>query len=117
MTDDNPSYNGIGAEFDGGHEAVNHSTKEYAREDGININTAESYFAIIKRGIYGTFHHVSFKHLPRYCDEFDFRWNHRKVDDGERTVAALAMTEGKRLTYAEPEGCEKTYVNQKYNKN
>jgi len=100
MTDDNSSYNGIGVEFDGGHEAVKHSAKEYARKDGANINTAESYFAIMKRGIYGTFHHVSTRHLPRYCDEFDFRWNHRKIDDGERTVAALAMTEGKRLTYA-----------------
>lgn len=100
MTDDNPSYNGIGAEFSSGHESVNHSAKEYARKDGANINTAESYFAIMKRGIYGTFHHVSKEHLQRYCNEFDFRWNHRKINDGERTIAALAMTEGKRLTYA-----------------
>jgi hypothetical protein len=100
MTDDNPSYNGIGAEFAGGYESVNHSAKEYARKGGANINTAESYFAIMKRGIYGTFHHVSTRHLPRYCDEFDFRWNHRRIDDGEGTVAALAMTGGKRPTYA-----------------
>jgi len=100
MTDDNPSYNGIGAEFAGGHESVNHSAKEYARKDGANINTAESCFAIMKRGIYGTFHHVSTRHLPRYCDEFDFRWNHRRIDDGEWAVAALAMTGGNRLTFA-----------------
>ena len=79
MTDDNPSYRGIGAEFEGGHEAVKHSVKEYARKDGANINTAESYFAIMKRGIYGTFHHVSTRHLPRYCDEFDFRWNRGRL--------------------------------------
>ncbi len=99
MTDDNPSYKGIGAEFDGGHEVVKHSAREYARKDGANINTTESYFAIMKRGIYGTFHHVSTKHLPRYCAEFDFRWNHRKEDDGERTVAAVTGAEGKRLMY------------------
>ena len=100
MTDDNPSYNGIGEEFCGGHESVNHSAREYARNDGANINTAESYFAVMKRGVYGTFHHVSTKHLPRYCDEFDFRWNYRNIDDGERTIAALAMVKGKRLSYA-----------------
>jgi len=100
VTDENPSYGGIGAEFDGGHESVNHTAKEYARADGVNTNTVESYFAIMKRGIYGTFHHVSKTHLPRYCDEFAFRWNNRGVDDGQRVENALARVDGKRLTYA-----------------
>lgn len=69
MTDDFKSYKGLNREFVGGHKVVNHSNKEYVRGD-VYTNTAESYFALLKRGIHGTFHHVSKKHLGRYCDEF-----------------------------------------------
>lgn len=65
----------------------------------MHVNTAEAFFALPKRGIHGTFHHVSKRHLGRYADESSFRWNHRKVKDGVRTVAALKATEGKRLVY------------------
>jgi len=98
VTDELPSYNGIGEDFEGGHKTVNHSAGEYARDD-INVNSAESFFALLKRGVHGTFHHVSKKHLHRYCDEFSFRWDHRKVTDGERTVAAIEGVVGKRLMY------------------
>ena len=101
MTDEFPSYRGIGKEFDGGHETVNHGEKEYARGDA-HVNNAESYFALLKRGIHGTFHHISKKHLGRYCDEFDFRWSHRKITDGERAAAAIRQAEGKRLMFAAP---------------
>ena len=80
------------------HDSTCHSKREYLRGE-VHSNTAESYFALLKRGIHGTFHHVSVGHLPRYCDEFSFRWNHRKVTDGERTNAALRAAEGKRLIY------------------
>ena len=71
------------------------------RDDGlsINTNTAESFFALLKRGHYGTFHQLSKKHLHRYCTEFGFRWNHRKVSDGTRMVAAIKGAEGRRLMY------------------
>ena len=55
----------------------------------ISTNTGESYFALLKRGHYGIFHQLSKKHLHRYCDEFTFRWDHRKVTDGERMVAVV----------------------------
>lgn len=100
MTDEWKAYNGIGKEFAGGHESVNHGMREYARGD-VNVNSAESYFALLKRGVHGIFHHVSREHLARYCDEFSFRWNHRKVTDGERTVAAIQGIFGKRLSYRE----------------
>jgi transposase-like protein len=101
MTDELPSYAGIGKEFKGGHEIVHHGEGEYARgkDYDIHVNGAESYFALLKRGIHGTFHHVSKKHLHRYCDEFNFRWDERKTTDGERTVAAIKGGEGKRLVY------------------
>jgi transposase-like protein len=72
MTDEWAAYTGIGKEFSGGHEVVSHSKGEYVRGNA-STNTAESYFALLKRGIHGAFHHVSKTHLHRYCDEFSFR--------------------------------------------
>ena len=98
MTDDFSSYHGLGREFSGGHETVNHGEHEYVRGDA-HVNSAESFFALFKRGVHGTFHHVSKGHFHRYADEFGFRWDHRKVTDGERTVAAIQGSAGKRLAY------------------
>ena len=83
------------------HKSVKHSAKEYVRKEGdfkVHTNTAESKFSLLKRGIIGTFHQVSKKHLPLYLAEFDHRFNNRKITDGERTVSALKTAEGKRLT-------------------
>jgi transposase-like protein len=82
------------------HDQVNHVAKEYVRyEDGICIttNTIEGYFATLKRGINGVYHHVGKQHLHRYLSEFDFRYNSRKEKDGDRTLMALKSTGGKRL--------------------
>jgi hypothetical protein len=98
MTDDLAPYRTIGRTFIGGHKWVRHNMQEYSRGDA-HCNTCESYFALLKRGIHGSFHHVSKQHLQRYCDEFSSRWNHRKVTDGERTEAALRLAPGCRLTY------------------
>jgi transposase-like protein len=84
------------------HHQVNHFRDEYVRyENGMRIttNTVEGYFGILKRGINGTYHHVGQQHLHRYLDEFDFRYNTRKITDGERTVAAIQRVSGKRLMY------------------
>ena len=93
-------YKRVGAKFT--HHAVDHRAKEYARkEKGLvaHSNTVESSFSLLKRGVYGTFHSVSKKHLHLYLAEFDHRWNHRKTSDGERTVAGVKKARGKRLTY------------------
>jgi hypothetical protein len=50
----------------------------------------------------GSFHHISKQHLDRYCDEFSFRWDHRKTTDSERTIEAINGAEGKRLMYRDP---------------
>jgi hypothetical protein len=52
--------------------------------------------------VYGTFHHVSKKHLHRYCSEFDFRWNGRGLEDAQRRDEAVKGAEGKRLYYSRP---------------
>ncbi|MEI7012844.1 IS1595 family transposase [Leptospira licerasiae] len=59
------------------HKRINHSQFQYSFE-GINVNTVESFWSIFKRGIVGSFHHVSGKYLQNYIDEFTFRFNHRK---------------------------------------
>jgi hypothetical protein len=87
------------------HSQVNHNVKEYVRhEDGVCIttNTVESYFAIIKRGIDGIFHHVGRQYLDQYLREFDFRYNVRKMDDTERTALAIRKVSGKRLYFRNP---------------
>jgi hypothetical protein len=58
-----------------------------------------SHIARLTRRVFGVFHAVSEQHLQRYADEFAFRWNQRKVDDTDRTNAAIQGAAGKRLTY------------------
>jgi transposase-like protein len=98
VTDEHSAYIGLSNEF-GSHETVNHSAGEYARAGNVHINSAEGFFGILKRGINGTFHHISQKHLPRYLHEFEFRFNSRKMSDGNRMQLAVAGFEGKRLKY------------------
>jgi transposase-like protein len=98
ITDDWRGYWGVGKKFKGGHKIIRHGLGEYVNGE-VSTNTAESYFALLKRGVQGTFHHVSKHHLKRYCNEFEFRWNHRKVNDGTRAEHAIRGAEGKRLTY------------------
>ncbi len=98
MTDDSNVLKSVGRTRR--HSRVNHSADEYVRRENgecITTNTVESYFAILKRGNYGVYHHWSKKYLPQYLREFDWRYNVRKMDDRERAVAALKMTSGKRL--------------------
>jgi transposase-like protein len=61
--------------FDAEHKTINHS-RTYGMGD-THTNTIENAFSLLKRGIYGTFHRVSVKHLGRYCNEFSFRFNRR----------------------------------------
>jgi transposase-like protein len=82
------------------HDQVNHKADEYVRyENGVCIttNSIEGYFATLKRGINGVYHHVGKQHLHRYLSEFDFRHNARKVSDGDRTLLAMKGADGKRL--------------------
>ena len=102
MTDESSVYPKIGDEF-AGHGTVNHSAGEYVTTGGFkHTNTVESHFALIKRGIYGTFHNVSEAHLHRYLAEFDFRANTRTISDAERAALLLRGAKGKRLVYQQP---------------
>ncbi len=99
MTDESPIYHRMGKEFTN-HYAVNHSAKEFVTYGGFkHSNTAENFFSIFKRGVIGTYHHMSEAHLGRYCAEFDLRYNTRDMSDAERAAAILKGGEGRRLTY------------------
>jgi transposase-like protein len=101
MTDEAPVYAKIGEVFSG-HGTVNHSIEEYVRGGFWHTNTVENYFSILKRGITGTYHHVSQQHLKRYLAEFDFRYNARiglGVDDATRMSKSIKGIVGRRLTY------------------
>lgn len=96
-TDESKLYVKVGAEF-ANHETVRHSAHEYYR-NGVTTNNVENYFSIFKRGMKGVYQHCSEKHLGRYLTEFDFRYNHRDIEDHERALEAHKGAEGKRLTY------------------
>ncbi|HJZ10831.1 MAG TPA: IS1595 family transposase, partial [Acidobacteriota bacterium] len=96
MTDEYAAYKKIGRElYD--HNTVVHSKLEYV--DGINhTNSIENFWSLFKRGVIGSFHKVSEKHLDRYLDEFTYRFNGR--EDGllfQRTIKNLVN--GKTLTF------------------
>ena len=102
ITDDLNAYEPVGKAFTGGHHTVRHSAGEYVRKGtDIHSNTIEGVFSLLKRGVYGTFHSVSRKHLPNYLNEFEFRYNTREMDDGNRISAAIRQVDGKRLEYRE----------------
>jgi len=101
ITDEFRAYDGLRPEYAGGHDTIHHSTREYARGD-VHTNTVESSFALMKRGLMGIYHSVSKEYLHRYLWQFDFIWNNRHANDGERTIAAIRQAEGKRLMYRAP---------------
>lgn len=104
ITDESPIYTRVGREFTA-HSTVNHSAGEYVTHGGLkHTNTVEGFFSIFKRGVIGIYHHMSEAHLGRYCHEFDFRYNTRKISDAERTDTAIVAARGKRLTYRRPAG-------------
>jgi transposase-like protein len=100
-TDEHAGYHGLGGIFFG-HEAINHGAGEYVR-DGVTTNSIESVFAVMKRGLYGVYHHASEKHLARYVNEFTFRLNDGDVKRHtlERLASLVTASVGPRITYKE----------------
>jgi transposase-like protein len=105
-TDESTLYKKLPKEFK--HRSVLHAKvkgkpryhyRDKTTGEIVTTNFAESSFSLLRRGIAGSFHHISRKHLAKYVAEFDFRWNHRKTSDGARCVEGLKKCEGKRLTY------------------
>ena len=99
ITDSSTNYIGLEKEF-AGHETVNHFNYEFVRDGVIHTNGVEGAFSMLKRSIIGTYHNLSPKHLFRYCDETSYRYNTRKMQDGQRFEMSLTNLIG-RLSYKE----------------
>jgi len=95
VTDEWGGYSGIGIDYD--HQIIKHNEGEYSK-NGFNTNSIEGFWALLKRGIFGIYHYASPQHLNRYCDEFSYRYNTRKIDDSDRFMVSLTKVNG-RLTY------------------
>ena len=94
FTDSLKSYEGLD-EFQ--HEVIDHAM-EYVRGE-VHTNGLENFWSLVKRGLNGTYVSVEPFHLFRYLDEQAFRFNNRKMDDGERFDIAVRHIVGKRLTW------------------
>lgn len=94
-TDDASAYRGMTG-FD--HESVNHSVGEYVRAQA-HTNGIESFWAMLKRGYHGTFHHFSAEHMQRYINEFAARQGLREHDTIAIMGAFVSRMIGRRLTY------------------
>jgi transposase-like protein len=97
ITDEWLGYTGLKKDY--AHIVINHKEQEYVR-GAFHTNGIENYWSLLKRGIYGIYHQVSPKHLHRYCDEFSFRYNTRRISDKERFKVLLESVNC-RLTYKE----------------
>lgn len=97
VTDDWLAYRGLSKDYT--HEIVNHSAKEYVSEKGYHTNSVEGYWSILKNSI-RQYRFVSRKHLQRYCEESQFRYNTRTITDPERFTEALKSSHG-RLKYVD----------------
>ena len=78
FTDDAPAYDALESTLLIDHETVNHSSGQYVRHGIIHTNGIENVFSLFKRSIVGSFHHISEKHIDKYLDEFEFRFNNRE---------------------------------------
>lgn len=95
-TDGSNAYNGLARE----HETVAHSVGEYVRGQA-HTNGIESFWAMLKRGYQGTYHHFSAKHLQRYVDEFAGRHNIRGMDTVDQMISVARGLIGQRIRYAD----------------
>ena len=77
-TDEHPAYGRLNRIY--AHQVIQHREGVYVRDE-VHTNNIESFWSLLKRGVMGTFHHVSRKYLPLYLAEFQFRFNNRKNPD------------------------------------
>lgn len=98
FTDEHRSYLGLNQWYN--HKSVCHSVSEYVKGQ-VHTNGIESFWALLKRGYYGVFHHFTWKHLHRYLGEFETRWNMADLDGNQRMDKLLGHVSGNRLTYQE----------------
>ncbi len=95
ITDEWGGYNGLNKEYS--HVVIKHNEGEYVR-GAFHTNEVEGVWSLFKRGYIGTYHYMSPKHMPRYFDEFNYRFNSRDIPDADRFEITLGRVAG-RLKY------------------
>jgi transposase-like protein len=97
MTDEHVVYTNMGRIYE--HQTIKHALKEYVRGE-VHTNTIENFWSTLKRGIYGTYHFVSAKHVQNYLEEFAFRFNNRNITEAQRFDKLVSLS-NHRITYKE----------------
>ena len=97
VSDDLGAYQTLSKKFD--HQVVVHSRKRYVNSEGYSTNNVENLWSILKRGIVGIYHKVSQGHLQLYCNEFEFRYNHRDVSPIQRFEESIRRCDRAQLLY------------------
>jgi ISXO2-like transposase domain/Transposase zinc-ribbon domain len=99
-TDETNLYNSLEQEYH--RESVQHGKREWVKTSisagKVHTNHVENFWSVMKRGVYGIYHQISYKHLQRYCDEYSYRYNSRKLKDNERFMMVFENM-GRRLDY------------------
>ena len=99
-TDENRIYKQLESEYH--RETVHHSKREWVKRSisagKVHTNHVEAFWAVMKRGVYGIYHQISYKHLQAYCDEYSYRYNTRDLQDYQRFTIVLENIE-RRLDY------------------
>lgn len=98
ITDAYTSYKGLENNF-ANYVVVKHTANNFKTDRHFHTNNIENFWSIFKRGIVGIYHNVSPKHLHRYCNEFSYRYNNRKIDSIERFEEAVKQVSNVRITY------------------
>ena len=106
ITDAHPAYRPIRKYLP--HDVIRHEI-EYVNGD-VYIQGIENYWSLLKRGVYGVFHHVSEGYLSCYLSEFQYRFNRRMVSDAERFSALMGRTQGRVLWYCRTPQPENPYA-------
>jgi len=99
VTDAYRAYNGLGLKYK--HVVVKHEDGKYVVDGSFSTNNVENFWSLFKRGIIGIYHYASPKHLQRYCEEFEYRYNNRKLTDIEKFEQAIKMAGNARLSYSD----------------
>jgi transposase-like protein len=95
MTDEHVAYNTMNRVYD--HQTIKHMLKEYVRGE-VHTNTIENFWSLLKRGMYGTYHYISPKHVQQYLEEFAFRFNSRELTEAQRFDNLISLSNYK-ITY------------------
>jgi transposase-like protein len=106
VTDGHPAYRMIKNHLR--HDVIDHEV-EYVRGD-VHTQGIENYWSLLKRGLYGVFHHVDARYLSDYLREFEFRFNRRGLRDSECFAQLITQTRGRVLWYCQTPQPENPYA-------